>query len=481
MKEVRHRTDASTLYTRIYRLIDLKEYDLAFSELSFYLNFLSREELRNFDIQNLFAKYIIEGEDTLENTIENYVRFFQFFGSSDAEAIYQMLMYRSVSEKDTERAALIVASKADAGRGEAGLYFFLAYTFYNLRLKEQANRYLDCLISIAPYHSATSYLIFRMRGKKPDYRAEAVEALKNLYVKEASPVVAATVAMNFHIPSMMNKEWEDIGKSLLKSENYAVRSAAYSEIPIFFARKGDDENLYHLLKAQILANDYRLFSLAARSLLYVRKESHIVISRLKREFPEHPFINALYAKYLVSLSQENINEAAGLYLAALEKENNIEIFYEAADLFSKTSDIFKLKSFAEELLFKYPYHTELYNIYRIISSGSADDKLFGRYFEHLSESPYRYVLFSYIAAEQQEKERYLLDALKIYGGDCSILSEILRLYSDCKSGDFTKAYNNVIRKYAVKDDFYRCIKFMSENEREKYYSLVQSGSKKGCE
>ncbi|MCX7957481.1 MAG: hypothetical protein N3B13_00345 [Deltaproteobacteria bacterium] len=474
------RPDIGVLYTRIFRLIDIKECDLAFSELKFYLRFYSAGERKKFDIQNLFAKYILEGEDPLDNVVENYARLFEFFDSSDAEAVYQMLMYRSSGEKDIERAALIVASKADEGRSDAGLYYFLAYTFYNLRMREQANRYLDCLITIAPSHRAVSNLVFRIRGKKPDYRAEAVESLRNLYAREITPVVYANIAMNFHIPAMMNREWEEAGRGLLENENYMVKSVAYSEIPIFYARKGDGETLYRLLKSQILANDYRLFSFAARSLLYVYKEPHTVIDRLKKEFEGSPFVSVLSAKYLLSLGADYINEAKGLFLSALEKDNNIEIFYEAADVFSRTSEIFKLKSFAEELLFKYPYHFQLYNIYRRIAPDAASDRFFSRYFEHIPESPGKYLIFSSVVSEIEMKKKYLSEGLSAYRGDCSIIMEILRLYSDCKSENFNEFFNDRVKNYAAKEDFYRCIKLAGEDEKDRFYELVSKGVRRGC-
>ncbi len=454
--------DLSTLYTRAYRFIDLKEYNLAFSDLAFYLRFFSLNELLDFDMQNLFAKYIIEGEDSLENIVDNYSRLFDFFSSADAEAIYQMLMYRSHNESDIERIALIVASKVDANRVEAGLYFFLAYTFFQLKIRDQANRYLDCLIDIAPYHRATSYLAFRIRGKKPFYRLESTESLKNLFYKENTPDVSSTVAMNFHIPSMINKEWEDIGRMLLDHQNYETKIIAYSEIPIFFAKNGDGERLYLYLKNQIINNDYKLFSLVARSLLYVYKEPHTIIDRLKREFAEHPFVMALTAKYLLSLSHDNINDAAQLYLNALERDNNVEIFNEALDVFSRTSDIFKLKSFAEELLFKYPYNVELYNVYKIISSNINDD-FFSRYFEHIPDSPNKYLILSYIVSQPETKRRYLLDGLKVYREDCSIILELLKLYSNYNNDDFAIAYNKYLKDYIGRDDFYRCIKFIKGN------------------
>ncbi len=469
------------LYTRIYRFIDYKEYEIAFSELSFYLRFYSSDEIRRLNLQNLFAKYIIEGEDSLENTLENYVRLFDFFNAMDAEAIYQMLMYRSVSERDAERAALIMAKKADQGRGDAGIYFFLVNTFYNLKMRELANRYLDCLLVIAPDHPATSYLLFKIRGKRPDYRSEAVESLKNLYYKDSSITTLLTVAMNFHIPSMMNREWIEIGNSLLGSEIYRVKSVAYSEIPIFFARNNDSESIYKLLKSQILNNDYRLFSLAGRSLLYVHKEPYLVIDRLRREYNDHIFVKALYARYLISLGQDYLNDAANLYIEVLEKDNNIEMFYEALEIFRRTSELFKLRSFAEELLFKYPYNIELYNIYRNIFLNVVDDDLLKRYFEHLPESPDRYILFSYNYSDIEDRAEYLLNGLKIYKGDCRIILELLKLYSDCKANDFRIVYRDYIKQYVSKADLKRCFEFMDEKDANKYNLLVKKGIKEGCE
>lgn len=467
-----HKYEISNLYNRVYKLIEIKEYDIAFSELGFYLQFYSRTEINNFDIQNLFAKYIFEGEDSLENIVENYAKLFDFFDSSDSEAIYQMMMYKSVEEKEREQIALIVASKVDAGRIDAGLYYFLAYTFHNLNMKEQANRYLDCLISIAPFHRATSNLILKIRGKKPKYKAEFVEALKNLFYNEETLSSYATIASNFHIPAMMNIEWENIGKKLLKNEYIIVQDIAYSEIPIFFAQKGDADTLYSLLKEQILQNNYKYFSLISRSILYVYKEPYVVVERIRKEFEGHPFASALYAKYLLSLSADRIYEAIQSYLQAIEKDNNIDIFYEAADLLKKSSVAFKLKPFIEELLFKYPYHIDLYTMYKDISSNSISDEFYFRYFEQISDSPDKYLIFSSVAENFEMKKRILLEGLKNYGTDCRVLISILRLYIDRPRHDLLEVYKNNIKNFTSSSHFYQCLRYIDEDEGKRYLSLL---------
>lgn len=472
--------EIGTVYSRVYKFIEYGEYNLAFSELKDYLRFYSPEERIGFDIQNIFAKYIIEGNDSLENIIENYVRLFDFFDSSDAESVYQMIMYRSSNESNLERAALIVAQKADNGSSEAGLYFFLAYTFYNLKMREQADKYLDCLINIAPQHPATANLMFRIRGKKPNYRAFAVEALRTLYYRDKSPSVLGLITSNFHIPSMINKEWENIAQTLIDYNLYNVQLISYSEIPIFFARNNNGEALYNLLKKQILANNYRLFSLVMRSLLYVYKEPYVIVDRLKREFINHPFVLMLQAQYLVSLSSDNIMDAAQLCINALEKSNNIEIFFDSVEIFRKTSEMFKLKSFAEELLFKYPYYRDLYNIYKIISSNTEVEDIFPRYFEHISESVEKYMISSNVMSDLSKKREYILNGLRIYKGDCSLILELLNIESSCEAGDFSNNYKAHIKDYVMKDEILFCINKMDEKRQKVYLSLVNEGRKDEC-
>ncbi len=474
------RPELESVYAKVYRLIEYGEYNLAFSELAYYLRFYTLEERKGFDIQNLFAKYIIEGSDSLENTIDNYARLFEFFNSADAEAVYQMLMYRSANESDLERAALIVASKVDKGSTDAGLYFFLTYTFYNLKMREQSDRYLDCLLSIAPHHPATSYLVFKIRGKRPNFRALAVDALRTLFYRDGSPSALRTIALNFHIPAMMNKEWEEIAFALLNSRDFQTRLLAYSEIPIFFARNNDAEALYKILKSQIVEKNYRLFSLATRSLLYVYKEPYVVVDRLRREFTDNPFVLMLYAKYLISTSPDNLNDAVQLCMDALEKDNNIEMLLESVELLSNTSNIFKLKSFAEELLFRYPYYIDLYNIYRTISSNSGKVDIFERYFEHIPESIERYLLFSYIVDNLKYKEGYLLNGLNVYKGDCRLIIELLDVENRCEAGDFFKKYNELIKNYVTKEEMLSCISKMEENRKVIYLSLVNQGKRGHC-
>lgn len=475
-----YRYDADTLYTRIYRLIDLREYELAFTELQFYLRFLSDEERREFDLQNLFAKYVIEAQDSLEDMVENYIKIFPFLGPSDAEAAYQILIYRSSLMGDLEKVALVVASKADRGRAEAGIYYFLSYTFFNLRMYREANNYLDCLITIAPDHPATSYLVFKIRGKKPEYRAESIIAMQNLFNSDKSEGILVPIAQNFHIPAMMNKDWERIGMYLLSSDNYRVRLVAYSEIPIFFARKRDEESLYLILKRQILQKDYRLFSLALRSLLYVYDRPYVVVERLKEEFADHPFVKSLYARYLLSLGGEYVSQSIDPFIEALEKENNIEILYDAFDAFRSSSSLFKLKSFIEELLYMYPYSIELYNLYKKMNPYGISDELFERYFERIPESVNRYILLSSISDDRKKKEYYLLKGLENYRGDCAILVELLRLYSDCEAERFDLAFKKHLKNYLNIDELYRCTGYMNDVDKKRYGDLISKGVREGC-
>ena len=480
MPKGRVRADIEQVYTRAYKFLGFKEYEVAFGELENLLPLYNESELERLDLQNLFARYIIEGEDSLENIIKNYVRLFDFFKSSDAEAIYQMIMYRSSLNSDMEKAALIVASQADKGVSDAGIYFFLANTFYNLKLKDKANEYLDCLIGIAPNHPATSYLLFKFRGKRPEYRAQSVYSLRNMFYNDKSLANLDTVASNFHIPSMMNKEWRDIGWALLKSRDYGLRQIAYSEIPIFFAREKDSETLYELLKEAIREEDYTLFRLASRSLLYVHPEPQAVVGRLKNEFSDHPYIFTLYAKYLLNLSQDNLKEATEWYIKALERQNNLEIFFEAVELFKRTSEFFKLKAFAEELLFMYPYYPELYKIYSDMSGGEIDRDKLMRYFEHLPVSVERYSLFSYLVDGSGEKERILLDGLRVFNSDCRLVIQLLNLYRDCQFKRFPEIHRSTLKDIVSQDDLNRCLIYLKSEDRERFASMIKSGKREGC-
>ncbi|MCX7943812.1 MAG: hypothetical protein N2746_04825 [Deltaproteobacteria bacterium] len=479
-KDKPFKPDLETLYTRIYRLIEYGEYDIAFSEMAYMLNFYTQEERKNFDIQNLFAKYIIEGHGSLENIIENYTKIFDVLDSSDAEALYQIIMYHFNKEGNIEKAISFATSKVEKGNNRPGLYFFLAYTFYNFKMWELAYKYLDCLITLAPNHVATSYLTFRVRGKKPNYKAEAVESLRNLIVNDKSQNIDITVATNFHIPAMINREWEKIGDLLLHSNNYLVKRIAYSEIPIFYAQKGNSDKLYQAMKEQIMHNDYQLFSLVSRSLLYIFKDPIIVIDRLKADFGEHPFIMALSAKFLVSEGLNNLVEATNLFMKALEQDNNIDIFFEAVDLFRRTSLIFKLKPFAEELIYKYPYNTDLYESYRLISSDPTNDEFFKKYLELLPESVNKYLILISISKNIETKEKFLLEGLKAFKDDCNLILEIIKLYNRCEADNFIKAYRTNLSRYITLNEINECLKFVNEEERVKLYNLAYKGKKEGC-
>lgn len=465
------------LYTRLYRLIEHREYDLAFSEAEYFIALYPPEDVSKLDLQNLFAKYIIEGDDGLENVIRNYSRLFRFFSASDAEAIFQMIIYRSHIEADAERAALMVAQMADSGMSEAGIYYFLAYTFYNLKMREQANRYLDCLITIAPAHPATSDLIFRMRGRRRDFRGEAVEALRNLFFKDSSYNSRLTVAKNFHIPSLMNSEWRDIASRLLADRMSYVRLVAFSEIPIFFARQNDIEMLYRIIRDSLRDRDYALFTLALRSLLYVHKEPEVVINRIRTEFPDHPYSDIIYAKYLIAVSPDNLHSAIDLFITALTKENNLEVFMEAVDLFRRSSLLFRFRAFGEELMFIYPYYQELFRQSRIISGEKGDLE---RYFEHLPESVDRYIIYSQISPERSTSEGYLIRGVRAFPSDCAVIIELMKHSADCKNRGFFEIYIGELKGIIKKENLIRCIAYIDDKRKEDYLAMIESNRRDWC-
>lgn len=469
--------DIGLLYTRIYRLIDYREYELAFSEAEYFIALYPSEDISKLDLQNLFAKYIIEGNDSLENVIRNYSRLFRFFSASDAEAIFQMIIYRSHVETDAERAALMAAQMADSGMSEAGIYYFLTHIFYNLKMREQANRYLDCLITIAPAHPATSDLIFRMRGKRRDFRGEAVEALRSLFFKDSSYNSRLTVAKNFYIPSLMNNEWRDIASRLLTDRMSYVRLVAFSEIPIFFARENDNEMLYRILRDALRDGDYTLFSLALRSLLYVHKEPEAVINRIRTEFPDHPYSDIIYAKYLMAVSPASLNSAMELFITALTKENNLEVFMEAVDLFRRSSLVFKLRAFGEELMFMYPYYQELFRQSRIISGERGDLE---RYFEHLPESVDRYIIYSQISLEKSTSEGYLIRGVRAFPSDCALIIELMKHSADCNNRGFFEIYTGELKDIIKKENLIRCIAYVDDKRKEDYLAMIKSNRREWC-
>jgi tetratricopeptide (TPR) repeat protein len=475
------RTGIEQVYTRVYKFLGYKEYEVAFDELERVLPLYGEEDLKRLDLQNLFAKYIIEGEDTLENIIRNYNRFFRYFKSSDAEGIYQVIMYRASISQELERLPLIAESQAGKVKSPAGIYFILTRTYFGFRQRDKTNEYLDCLITLAPDHPATSRLIFDMRGKKLEYRSQSVNSLRDIFYNDSIYSNLETVALNFHIPSMMNREWRDIGWSLLKSRDYRLRQIAYSEIPIFFAREGDSDALYELLREAIREGDYTLFRLAARSLLYVHPEPQSVVGRIKNEFSDHPYIFTLYAKHLMNLSANNLKEATEWYIKALERENNIEIFFEAVDLFRRTSEFFKLKAFAEELLFMYPYDGELYKIYSEMCGGNIDSDRLMRYFEQLPISVDRYALFSHLLTNLADRERILLDGLKVFQSDCTLVIQLLNLYQDCQFGRFPEIYRQRLKGIISQGDIDRCLTYLKGEERERIASMIKNGKREGCD